>query len=89
MAERAAVLLTSPLRPAARLPLPQVLTEVYALRALPLPEHVGVSLVLHKVVDPRQGVRDAARGLLGMLARRAWGRDARYRCVRLDWKDTL
>lgn len=56
-----------------------MLTEVYAQRALPLPEHVGVSLVLHKVVDPRQGVRDAARGLLGLLARRAWGRDARHR----------
>jgi hypothetical protein len=58
-----------------------VLAEVYAQRALPLPEHIGVSLVLHKVVDPRQGVRDAARGLLGLLARRAWGRDARYRCA--------
>lgn len=36
----------------------QVLTEVYAQRPLPLPEHVGVSLVLHMVVDGRQEVRD-------------------------------
>ncbi len=52
---------------------------MYAQRPLPLPEHIGLSLVLHKVVDQRQAVRDSARGLLGMLARRAWGRDARYR----------
>ncbi|KAL4428595.1 hypothetical protein ABPG77_008907 [Micractinium sp. CCAP 211/92] len=56
----------------------QVLTEVYAARPLPLPEHVVVALVLHKVVDPRREVRDAARGLLTQLARRAWGREARY-----------
>ncbi len=35
---------------------PQVLTEVYAQRPLPLPEHVGVSLVLHCIVDQRQEV---------------------------------
>lgn len=56
----------------------QVLREVYAARPLPLPEYIGVSLVLHKVVDRRREVRDAARGLLGLLARRAWGRDPRY-----------
>ncbi|KAL4434374.1 hypothetical protein ABPG75_000815 [Micractinium tetrahymenae] len=56
----------------------QVLTEVYATRPLPIPEHVVVALVLHKVVDHRREVRDAARGLLTQLARRAWGREARY-----------
>lgn len=61
--------------------MPQVLTEVYAARPLPIPEHVVVALVLHKVVDPRREVRDAARGLLTQLARRAWGREARYRCA--------
>ena len=35
----------------------QVLTEVYGQRTLPLPEHVGVSLVLHCIVDQRQEVR--------------------------------
>ena len=59
----------------------QVLTEVYASRPLPLPEHVGVSLVLHKTVDERREVRDAARGLLSVLGKRAWGRDSRYRWV--------
>lgn len=54
---------------------------MYAARPLPLPEHVVVALVLHKVVDPRREVRDAARGLLTQLARRAWGREARYRCA--------
>lgn len=34
----------------------QVLTEVYGQRPLPLPEHVGVSLVLHSIVDQRQEV---------------------------------
>ena len=52
---------------------------------MPLPAHIGISLVLHKVVDGRQGVRDSARGLLSVLARRAWGRDARYRWVRLRY----
>ncbi|PSC67904.1 furry homolog-like [Micractinium conductrix] len=56
----------------------QVLTEVYATRSLPLSEPVVVGLVLHKVVDPRREVRDAARGLLAQLARREWGREARY-----------
>lgn len=65
--------------------LAQVLTEVYAARPLPLPEHVVVALVLHKVVDPRGEVRDAARGLLVQLARRAWGREARYRCAVARW----
>lgn len=37
--------------------LSQVLTEVYGQRPLPLPEHVGVSLVLHCIVDQRQEVR--------------------------------
>ncbi len=33
-----------------------------------------------KAVPPApQQVRDAARGLLSMLARRAWGRESRYR----------
>ena len=54
---------------------------MYAARPLPLPEHVVVALVLHKVVDPRREVRDAARGLLTQLARWAWGREARYRCA--------
>ncbi len=57
----------------------QVLTEVYAARPVPLYEHVGLSLVLHKVVDPRREVRDASRALLSMLARRVWGQEARYR----------
>lgn len=42
---------------AAAIPPEQVLAEVFAQRALPLPEHIGVSLVLHMFVDERQEVR--------------------------------
>lgn len=56
----------------------QVLTDVYATMPLPLEQHVVLSLVMHKVVDARQEVRDAARGLLAVLARRAWNRETRY-----------
>lgn len=55
-----------------------MLTEVYALQPLPLEAHVVLSLVLHKLVDPRQEVRDAARSLLRVLSRRIWQRDTRY-----------
>ena len=55
-----------------------MLADVYSARPLPIEQHTIISLVLHKVVDAWQDVRDAARGLLRMLARRAWGRDTRF-----------
>ena len=47
----------------------QVLTEVYCSlsRGLPLEQHVLVSLVLHKVVDPDPKIRSASRELLEKL----------------------
>ena len=56
----------------------QVLTEVYSALPLPLPAHAVVALVMHKLVDPGLEMREAARGLLGVLTRRAWGRETRY-----------
>jgi len=53
-----------------------VLAEVYSTKPLPLEPFVVVALVLHKVVDAVPSVRDAARGMLGTLARRQWSQDS-------------
>lgn len=56
-----------------------VLSEVYAAVPLPLEAYVVVALVLHKVMDALPAARDAARGMLGTLARRLWSQNLNLR----------
>ncbi len=55
----------------------QVLSEVYAaddkgVLGLSLEPKVALCMVLHKVADSREDVRDAARKMLDTLTRTAW-----------------
>ncbi|KAL0053523.1 hypothetical protein WJX82_006983 [Trebouxia sp. C0006] len=50
----------------------QVVAEVYAAQEVVVKPHILLSLVLYKIVDPAQDVRDDALHLLDVLSSRIW-----------------